>query len=143
MATKTYAVLVIPSAHKTAINRLIAMIEGEDLELSENLGQPANADGSYTDPDNVAVDATHWYGGLYVSAQWLMVYQSLDTLLPAPEGGWPLMQGETVLLNEEQAQAAVAALTIQTTTGPESWEMPQQTLTAACAALGIVPIEVQ
>lgn len=141
MAIKTYAVLVIPSAHKTAVNRLIAMMEGEDLELSENLSQPANADGSYTDPENVGADATHWYGGLYVGEQWLMVYQNLSTLLPAPEGGWPLMQGETVVLTEQEAAEAVAALTIQTTTGPESWEMPQQTLTAACSALGIVPIE--
>lgn len=141
MTTRSYAVSVIPAAHKTAVNRLIAMIEGEDLELSENLSRPANADGSYTDPEDVSPDATHWYGGRYVDAQWLLVYQNLNTLLPAPECGWPLMQGETVVLTEADAAAAAAALVIQVTTGPADPQMPQQTLAAACSALGIVPIE--
>jgi hypothetical protein len=142
MTTVSYAVSVIPAAHKQAINRLVAMIEGEDLTLSENLSRPANADGSYTDPDDLAADATHWYGGRYVDAQWLMIYQNLNTVLPAPDGGWPLMLGDEVMLTEADAVAAAAALVIQVTTGPFSWQMPQQTITAVCTALGIVPIEV-
>lgn len=143
MTTKSYAVSVIPSAHKQAINRLVAMIEGENVLLSENITRPANADGSYTDPDDVGPDATHWYGGRYVDAQWLMIYQNLNTVLPAPEGGWPLMAGEDVALTEADATAAAAALVIQVTTGPADPQMPQVTLSAVCNALGIVPIEPQ
>lgn len=141
MATRSYAVSVIPTTHKQAINRLIAMIEGEDVALSENISRPANADGSYTDPLDVGPDATHWYGGRYVDAQWLMIYQSLNTLLPTPAGGWPLMVGEEEVLSEAEAIAAAAALVVQVTTGPSDPQMPQVTLGAACAALGIVPIE--
>jgi hypothetical protein len=130
-----YRVRLIPDAHKTAINRLIAMIVGEDIMASQNLSQPASADGQ--------LPASHWYGGAFGSLQDIGIWQSLATNLPEPEGGWPLMVGEEVVLTEEDAQAAADVLDVEVRTGPWTSQMPQQTLAACLAANNLQKVVIE
>lgn len=130
-----YAINVIPTEHKQALNRLFAMIVGDDILESTNLSVPANATSDHEDP------FTHWYGGLYVDAQWLDIFQNLTTNLPEPDGGWPLMVEGNPVLTEQEAIDAAAALIITVRTGENDPQLPPQTLTAALNALGLKMIE--
>jgi hypothetical protein len=131
--TAHYVISVIPDAQKQSVNRLIAMIEGEDILLSENISQPASSTG--------ATPVTHWFGGRGASSAWLQTYQNLTTSLPAPVGGWPLIVSGNVVLTEAQAQAAAGALFLNVTTDPTvdyfTPTQAQQNFEAVCASLGI------
>lgn len=124
-----YAVSVIPAEHKQAMNRLVAMIEGEDVLLSENITQQASAGGE--------APPTHWFGGRFVDQAWLDVYQNLGDDLPSPEGGWPLVADGAVALSAGDAEAAVAALYVNVSTGEDIAQLPQQNLASVLAALGL------
>lgn len=125
----SYAIFVIPQAHRTAAGRLFAMIEGENPLTSQNLSVRLSATG--------AAPWTHWWGGQPVDAAWLATYQNLATALPTPAGGWPWMDGATVLLTQADAQAAADALYMNVNTGENADVLPAQNKATVLTALGL------
>lgn len=152
MTTVHYAISVIPDAHKVALNRLMAWVQEEDILASQNLSQPANGIREPpADPQNPSDPedpnrATHWFGGRLVDEAWLALYQTRETPLPTPAGGWPLRvdetgepvtEGGTIVLTQQEATDALDALVIQVTTGEWWAQMPSVTLAAALGALDL------
>lgn len=131
-----YGVMVVPDARVVPLNRLIAMIEGEDILESQNLSRPCNPGGN---PNN---DVTHWLGGRSFTDEKLVEYQGLSANLPEPAGGWPLVVGGTEALTEADAQAAASAMVLTVTTADDTIShLAQVTLAAVQSALGIAIIQ--
>jgi len=124
-----YGIAIVAAAHKNALNVLLALWQGEDPTLSENLGQPLNASGLPNDPP------THWMGGRPYSAAELEIIQNLPANLPA--ASWPV-QGVGGPVAEAEVIVAAAALSLMIGTA-ESYgaALVQQTLASALGALGL------
>lgn len=137
----SYAVYVVPDAHRQSANRLFAMVLGDDILGSNNLGQPAC--GASEPVPTYEDEATHWLGGRPVDAEWLATFQNLSTDLPSPDGGWPLVVGGNTVLTEQEAQDAAGALYINVNTGEDAASLPQQNLNTVCAALSIRRCDVE
>ena len=136
MATKRYCVFVTPTAHRAANDLLMALVNGDDPDLSVSFSRGANADGSYNDPENLYELATHYFGGMPVSEAWEITVANLATNLPTPPGGWP-WNGIT----EQDAETAAQAIYLQVTiTQDGSNPNPQATLANAMVNLELVPI---
>lgn len=128
-----YGVSVIPTEHKNAINVAVALWQGENPALSENLSQPANATGSPDDP------VTHWFGGRPYSDAELAVIQAFADNLPS--ANWPV-QGVSGPVSLVEAQAAAAAMVINVTTQDEyTTQQAQVTFAAVMTALGLKRVE--
>lgn len=113
------AIGLIPKSSATHMNLLLAMIAGEPLS-SQNLGRLCNATGTYPENDDPYDHATHLLGAWStITPERLAVLQSLTSDLPAPSGGWPLMDGSTAVLTEQQAQDAVNVFVLSVTTQAE------------------------
>jgi hypothetical protein len=113
------AIGLIPKAQAAHMNLLLAMIAGEPLS-SQNLGRLCNATGTYPENDDPYDHATHMLGAWStITPERVAILQSLTSDLPAPSGGWPLMDGSTAVLTEEQAEDAVAAFILSVTTQAE------------------------
>jgi uncharacterized protein YdbL (DUF1318 family) len=133
----SYAVSVIPDAHKNALNRVCNLLFSDS---GDNLSQPLSANGQ--------APATHWFGGGPVSAMQSSVFASLQeqasqqgTLgeaVPAPPEGWPYMG-----VSEADAIAALAALYINVNTGEDAEELPEQNRQTVFAALGLQRVQIE
>lgn len=136
MATKRYCIFVSPAEHRAANNLLMALVNGDDPDLSNSFSRGANADGSYNDPDDLYELATHFFGGMPVSEAWEITVANLASSLPTPPGGWP-WNGIT----QQDAEAAAAAIYLQVTiTQDGSAPNPIATMNNAMANLGLTPI---
>lgn len=121
----SYAIYVIPDAHKAAINLVLNLLWSDS---GDNISQPLSSDGQ--EP------ATHWFGGQPVSAASANELQTLGDNMPVPSEGWPY-EG----VSEQAAIDAVAALYINVNTGEDAETLPEQNRTTVFAALGLQRIE--
>lgn len=136
------AIGLIPKANAANMNLLLAMIAGEPLS-STNLSRLCNVTGTYPENDDPYDHATHLLGAwAQISPERVAVLQGLSSDLPAPAGGWPLMDGANAVLTEQQAQEAVAALVLSVTT-QSVWtpDMIQANLASVLAANGLKLID--
>lgn len=117
----SYAIYVIPDAHKNAINRVLNLLWSDS---GDNISQPLSADGQFP--------ASHWFGGQPVSAAGANGLQALGDNMPVPSGGWPY-EG----VSEQAAIDAVAALYLNVNTGETAEDLPEQNRTTVFAALGL------
>lgn len=136
MATKRYCIFVIPLEHQVAANLLMALVNGDDPDVSNSFSRGANADGSY-DPNQGLYDtATHFFGGMPVSEEWEIEVSNLAADIPTPPGGYP-WKGITLENAYEAAEAIFLQVTItQDGTNPN----PVLTMNNAMSNLGLVPI---
>lgn len=124
-----YGIAIVADEHKNALNVVLALWQGEDPTLSENLGQPLNASGLANDPP------THWMGGRPYGAAELEIIQNLPANLPAVS--WPV-QGVGGAVDEAAAIAAAAALSLMVGTADSyGAALVQQTLASALGAQGL------
>jgi hypothetical protein len=131
MTQSSYMVLVVPIAQAEAMNRVLNVLFGDS---GDNLSVPASDDGGST--------TTHmWLGMPVPNASTLAHIQSLyasilaDTV--APEGGWPLMDGEVEILSKADALTAALSLYVNTNTGENAAALPLLNKATVFSALGL------
>lgn len=129
MATKRYCVFVIPAAHRAVANVLMAIVNGDDPQVSDSFSVKANPSGLYEDPP------THYYGGWSTSEEWLSQVSNLAAdLVPLPDG----MAWEDYGTSEAAAIAAAEAIHLQVTITQNGDEPSSEgTLNMALAELGL------
>ncbi len=130
--TARYGVMLVPDAHKNALNVVLALHYAGDPATVDGVTQPANATGNRTDA------FTHWYGGRTYNDTELGIFQNLASSIPA--ASWPMTgAGGDVALADAQAAAAAMIMTV-TTQEDFTTEQAQQTLAAALDAQGLKTI---
>lgn len=114
MTTTTDNAWFVPVAHQEPINRLINLVMNS---MGDNLTVQCNPTSSYLDP------VTHIGCNIALNAQEAAIFDDLPGNIPTPAGGWPVMDGEDVVLTEADAIAAAAAFRYYKTNDPEqtSW----------------------
>lgn len=101
-----HAAVLAPVAQAEAANRLFNVIQSDS---GDNLSRFLSATG--------AEPASHVAGSFVVQQSWIALCvdglaDKIEADEVAPAGGWPLMDGETVLLSKADAKTAANALII-------------------------------
>lgn len=133
MTTKRYCVFLIPAEQKPSANVIMALVNGDDPQWSNSFSVAANPTSDYQDP------ATHYYGGMPVTEEWLAQVSNLATnMVDLPSG----MTWEDYGSTETDAIAAAEAIHLQVTITQDGSEPdPTTTLNNALAALGLQRIQ--
>ncbi|MDP1628877.1 hypothetical protein [Parvibaculum sp.] len=127
--SNAYVAWVTTPALKAATNEIINLIWNQPIGTN-SFGRDLNTSGSHLDP--VELVAAH----PSLSSEEAVVFDNLLDNMPVPEGGWPLMDGETVVLTEADALVAAEAFHFYRTNDPNA-----NNLAYAAAANGMQVIE--
>ncbi len=108
----TVCLVLAPQEHIGDVRRLLCLIHDappDTMQLTVPLCPVDTVIEENSDPFDLA---THWLGA-YVPIQpdLLALFQSLQTTLPEPAGGWPWVVDDEPVLTFAQAQNAVAQMT--------------------------------